>query len=339
MPVGQRLAASAESKKLILLSSPSTGKEPTLCVGSSTKASFGEMADNGNYIEPEEIAVRHGVCGDPRQHQDESWNWYATPNEQWEVKNNATQGGTIEIKVAMSAYHWGHLEFFVCNTADLPNPEKDVVTQECFNKYPLTRAAGDDVNSPIDPNYSGRYYCDPKCREFETDQTKHIKSDGGYIMTMNYQLPADLTCDHCVLQMVYFTGHKCYHPGYKEFNPPSWPGSCAPNKEDWVLLTDEVNYCGDSIWDYAEEFWGCSDFSISAGDWRSNCYPSPPSPHPRPRYPRGTSVCCVRLRFLFLSNLGVQCGGDDYTGSTCCVEDYVCEALTDCYSQCRPIKI
>ena len=25
------------------------------------------MADNGNYIEPEEIAVRHGVCGDPRQ--------------------------------------------------------------------------------------------------------------------------------------------------------------------------------------------------------------------------------------------------------------------------------
>lgn len=27
----------------------------------------GEMADNGNYIEPQAISVRHGVCGDPRQ--------------------------------------------------------------------------------------------------------------------------------------------------------------------------------------------------------------------------------------------------------------------------------
>ena len=25
------------------------------------------MAPNGNYVEPEAIAVRHGVCGDPRQ--------------------------------------------------------------------------------------------------------------------------------------------------------------------------------------------------------------------------------------------------------------------------------
>lgn len=68
--------------------------------------------------------------------------------------------------------------------------------------HPLTRAAGDDVNSPIDPNYPGRYYVDPECREFETDQTKDIRSAGGYVMTMNYQLPAGLTCTHCTLQMI-----------------------------------------------------------------------------------------------------------------------------------------
>lgn len=27
----------------------------------------GEVAENGNYIEREELAVRHGVCGDPEQ--------------------------------------------------------------------------------------------------------------------------------------------------------------------------------------------------------------------------------------------------------------------------------
>lgn len=33
------------------------------------KASFdrGELADNGNFIEPDAIAVRHGICGDPEQ--------------------------------------------------------------------------------------------------------------------------------------------------------------------------------------------------------------------------------------------------------------------------------
>lgn len=27
----------------------------------------GEVAENGNYIEREELSVRHGVCGDPEQ--------------------------------------------------------------------------------------------------------------------------------------------------------------------------------------------------------------------------------------------------------------------------------
>lgn len=26
----------------------------------------GPKADNGNYLEPDEVAVRHGICGDPR---------------------------------------------------------------------------------------------------------------------------------------------------------------------------------------------------------------------------------------------------------------------------------
>lgn len=31
---------------------------------------YAEFADNGNYLEPDEIAVRHGICGDPEQVRD-----------------------------------------------------------------------------------------------------------------------------------------------------------------------------------------------------------------------------------------------------------------------------
>lgn len=56
------------------------------------------------------------------------------------------------MNVVMNAYHWGHLEFFICNAdGDL----NGIPTQECFNRYPLTRADGDDSNSPIDPNFPG----------------------------------------------------------------------------------------------------------------------------------------------------------------------------------------
>lgn len=59
------------------------------------------------------------------------------------------------------------------------------------------------------------------------------------------------------------TGHKCYHPGYEEFNPPSWGSECAPNKSDWIDLS--IDYCGDNEWNLAEEFWACSDIAITAG--------------------------------------------------------------------------
>ena len=69
--------------------------------------------------------------------------------------------------------------------------------------HPLSRAEGDDDNSPVDPNYPGRYYTNPECREAETDQTKPEGAAKGYVMHMKYQLPADLECDRCIMQMVY----------------------------------------------------------------------------------------------------------------------------------------
>ncbi|CAN0564356.1 unnamed protein product, partial [Laminaria digitata] len=95
----------------------------------------------------------------------------------------------------------GHCEFFICNTADMDDPE-GIANQECFNKHPLDRAPDDGSASPIDPNYPGRYYVDPQCRGKETAQGKETKAPDGYNIKMRYTLP-DIECEHCVLQMVY----------------------------------------------------------------------------------------------------------------------------------------
>ena len=95
------------------------------------------------------------------------------------------------------------MEFFLCNTADMDNPD-GVVTQGCFNMHPLDRAEDDGVASPIDPNYPGRYYLDPPCRASETDQTSvPNNSEANYVVTARYQLPSSVTCARCIVQMVY----------------------------------------------------------------------------------------------------------------------------------------
>ncbi|CAN0471227.1 unnamed protein product, partial [Hapterophycus canaliculatus] len=53
------------------------------------------------------------------------------------------------------------------------------------------------------------------------------------------------------------------HIGYDEYNPSSWPSSCAPAKEDWVELHRSI--CGTNA-QSPEELWGCSDISITSGE-------------------------------------------------------------------------
>lgn len=92
---------------------------------------------------------------------------------------------------------------FICNADDLSDGPDGAVTQSCFNKYPLDRAADDDDASPIDPAFPGRYILDPPCRASETDQSLLDGAFPGDVATARYQLPSGLTCDRCVVQFVY----------------------------------------------------------------------------------------------------------------------------------------
>ncbi|CAM9517701.1 unnamed protein product, partial [Hapterophycus canaliculatus] len=170
---------------------------------------LGEVLPNGNYLENDDIAVSHGVCGDTPQSGDTNEDVYSTPNTEWEVLEDYEPGAIIEIDVIITNYHWGHIEFFLCCTADLDDPD-GVPKQSCFNKYPLNRAEDDSFNSPVDTNYPGRYFIDPPCRwdageNEEVDQTRPelegVLMDGT-VNHMRYQLP-DITCDHAILMMRY----------------------------------------------------------------------------------------------------------------------------------------
>lgn len=69
--------------------------------------------------------------------------------------------------------------------------------------HPLSRAIDDGDASPIDPAHKGRYYVDPSCVAAESDQTMAPGAFPGDVVTARYQLPHGLTCDRCIVQMVY----------------------------------------------------------------------------------------------------------------------------------------
>ncbi|CAM9309077.1 unnamed protein product [Ectocarpus sp. 8 AP-2014] len=316
----------------------------------------GEMAENGNYLENDEIAKRHGICGDPEQNEEEGANFYSTPNGDWPILNTYQEGQVLEIKLGMTAYHWGHVEFFICNADEMEDPD-GIANQECFNNYPLTRAEGDDENSPIDPNYPGRYYVDPKCREGETDQTKPEGAQDGYVIHASYQLPEGLTCDRCILQMNYYTGNSCKHVGYEEFEPASWPSACAPEKHDWIELDRYL--CGENG-SYPEEFWACADFSITPGELHDMIDAPPPpaldclsacndlnlglfSPQPHltaaVAYTKYTKLQCRPIPGGCSEDWD-QCGGTTevgyWEGPTCCWPGASCVEHDRFWSSCLP---
>ncbi|CAM9594740.1 unnamed protein product [Ectocarpus sp. 12 AP-2014] len=108
--------------------------------------------------------------------------------------------------------------------------------------YPLDRAPA-EMEPPIDPLHPGRYFLDPPCRSAETDQSFDTGgAEGGDIVTKTFKLPPVLTCDRCVLQMMYYVSNACVHPGYATFESDDWPSGCAPTKHDWI--SEGMAVCG-----------------------------------------------------------------------------------------------
>ncbi|CAM9296849.1 unnamed protein product [Ectocarpus sp. 6 AP-2014] len=81
------------------------------------------------------------------------------------------------------------------------------------------------------------------------------------------------------------TGYRCMRIGYEEFHPPSWPSTCASEKENWVLMSNSYigsfGLCGTGA-AYPEEFWNCAGTSVEDTQTEDDCEVKTMMPAGRP---------------------------------------------------------
>jgi len=161
-----------------------------------------------------------GVCGDRADgpFENQTPGRYATGT----IVANYQKGQTIDVQVQVTANHKGWFEFKLCENNDVAN-DKD---QACFDKHLL---------------------------EFEDGSKRVNVSSGLGMKSYRVKLPADVTCDQCILQWHYNTGN-------------SWgvdPGA-----------TQGCLGCGKQ-----ETFMGCSDIRIvGQGTGPDGDVTTPPAP-------------------------------------------------------------
>lgn len=79
--------------------------------------------------------------------------------------------------------------------------------------------------------------------------------------------------DSISIQSIPVTGNRCKHKGYDEFaeqlkemednGQSTWNSECAPDTDKWIDL--DMGICGEAN-SYPEEFWACSDISLTSGE-------------------------------------------------------------------------
>lgn len=192
------------------------------------------------------------------------------------IARTYVQGGVINIELTLAAHHNGFIEFHIC---DVSKCEGGDISESCFRDghcHRLRRAANPICDSgeiprcgPIDPRYPGRWYL--PCSVLQTSRG-NIERFGGLEGTIQYLLPKDLYCEHCVLQWYWTTANTCNPPGVEEyftdnFTKPEW-GNCRGQNGAKGGYTRIVKPCGTSTrrQHYPEQYLQCADVRIESRD-------------------------------------------------------------------------
>ena len=184
-----------------------------------------------------EYSVGHGLCGDDSSLKRFSVNGpYATSP----IQATVNAGSTLDIKVRITAYHYGWFEFRLCTDAG-------ALTQECLNQhvleldetYSLAQYSSGDMPRGLlntldyigsdTTDYGHKHtLCDkipgaPSgscCRNGGTCSSPAANRhrwmlpapgvDGGEY-TVRVKIPSGVSCDHCVLQWMYQTANSIDH--------------------------------------------------------------------------------------------------------------------------------
>ncbi|XP_017776785.1 PREDICTED: uncharacterized protein LOC108562829 [Nicrophorus vespilloides] len=120
-----------------------------------------------------------GVCGDPWDSKIPRAHEYGGAYGQGVIVRQYKPGQTINIRVELTASHFGFFEFSLC-------PNFKNATQECLAR---------NILQLLKPQ-----------ENVEHMSTRYFPKDGNKVYEMKYKLPK-LTCPHCLLQWRYIAGN------------------------------------------------------------------------------------------------------------------------------------
>ncbi|CAH2093234.1 unnamed protein product [Euphydryas editha] len=157
-----------------------------------------------------------GICGDAYDLEEPRPHEFGGKYGTGTIVAEFEAGEVFEATVEITAFHLGYWYFKIC-------PDVTSNDQACFDQYPL---------------------------ELEKGGTKYYPSSSGEYK-VNYRLPKDLVCDHCVLQWRYVAGN------------------------NWGVCEDGTSAmgCGNQ-----ETFGACSDIKIVAPEVAVETGPIPIEP-------------------------------------------------------------
>lgn len=247
--------------------------------GSGTRSVMQAAGNNWTPYEPLDrfFHWRAGVCGDekgaePQEHLKGGKFYF----DAFRVREYV-QGSVIFMESEIVTHHNGFFEFHICNIDDCG----DDISERCFHdghcqklmRTPGSCDSGTDMRcGPIDPMHPERWYL--PC------VTSEPVMIGGWRKTIAYTLPADLVCDHCVIQWYWVAHNYCNLKGVEEYftspHAPSW-GDCPGQggaRGGWVSGKPD---CGGEM--FPEEYWQCADVRIVP---KATPQPASPAHHAPP---------------------------------------------------------
>lgn len=267
---------------------------------------------------------RAGVCGDLRHRRNPSrgdhmrGGKFYYPKDSPRIVHVFRPGDILNASSQIVAHHNGFFEFHLCDVRRCGGE----ISESCFRSghcRQLQRARTPECQSgnsqrcgPIDEQYPGRWYL--PCSASNNDRKfERFGPD-----TMEYIIPNDIQCTHCVLHWFWSAANTCNPPGVLEYfdgeYAPRW-GNCKGQGGAIGGVARQQRPCEGSR--FPEEYYQCADIAVmgeptgvttGAGKKRRPTPISSPSPTSTPHVhvlrPPGGHGSFGKLTGLFLVSRG-----------------------------------
>lgn len=207
-----------------------------------------------------------GVCGDGKngiQYHLRGGKFYYGAK----IVGTYEEGSVMDLGFSVAAHHRGFFEFHVCDVSKCGGE----ISESCFLTEgacrPLKRVRNPDCESgknfrcgPIDESYPNRWYLPCSLTKLFNATNEFYKSFETFGQgAVQYRLPSDFTCEHCVFLWHWTTANGCNPPGLREYfdgpNAPQNWGRCEGG------INRNLNSCGLKYL-YPQQYFNCADIRI-----------------------------------------------------------------------------